>query len=48
MVVVVNPRQRLATVYRSQTDIIALKEDDVLNGVDVVPGFGLAVREIFA
>jgi Uma2 family endonuclease len=48
MVVVVNPRQRLATVYRSRTDIIALTEDDVLDGVDVVPGFALAVCEIFA
>jgi Uma2 family endonuclease len=48
MVIVVNPRQRSATVYRSQTNIIALTEDDVLDGVDVVPGFKLAVREIFA
>lgn len=48
MVVVVNPRQRSATAYRSQTDIIALTEADVLNGADVVPGFELAVRDIFA
>ena len=48
MVVVVNPRQRSATVYKSQTDITALTEADVFYGGDVVPGFELAVREIFA
>lgn len=48
MVVVINPRQRSATVYKSPTDIAALAEADVLDGGDVVPGFELAVREIFA
>ena len=48
MVVVVNPRQRSATVYKSPTDIAALAEADVLDGRDVVPGFELTVREIFA
>lgn len=48
MVVVVNPRQRSVTVYKSPTDIFALTEADVLDGGDVVPGFKLAVREIFA
>ena len=48
MVVVINPRQRSATVYKSPTDITALAEADVLDGGDVVPGFELAVREIFA
>jgi Uma2 family endonuclease len=47
MIVVINPRQRSATVYKSPTDFIALAEADVLNGGDVVPGFELAVREIF-
>jgi Uma2 family endonuclease len=46
-VVVVNPRQRSATVYKSPTDIVALTEADILAGGDVVPGFELAVREIF-
>ena len=45
MVVVINPRQRSATVYKSPSDITALA--DVLNGGDVVPGFELALREIF-
>jgi Uma2 family endonuclease len=48
MVVVINPRQRSATVYKSPTDIVALAEADVLAGGDIVPGFELAVKEIFA
>jgi Uma2 family endonuclease len=48
MVVVVNPRQRSATVYRSPSDITALAGADVLEGGDVVPGFELVVQEIFA
>jgi Uma2 family endonuclease len=48
MVVVINPRQRSATVYKSPTDITALAEAAVLNGGDVVPSFELVVREIFA
>src|SRR5215210_3250831 len=48
MVVVINPRQRSATVYKSPTDITALAELDFLDGGDIVPGFDLAVREIFA
>jgi Uma2 family endonuclease len=48
MVVVINPRQRSATVYKSPTDITALAEADVLDGGEIVPGFELAVREIFA
>ena len=48
MVVVINPRQRSATVYKSSTDINALAEADVLDGGDVVSGFKLPVREIFA
>lgn len=47
MVVVINPRQRSATVYKSPTDITALAETAVLNGGDVVPGIELVVREIF-
>ncbi len=48
MVVVINPRQRSATVYKSPTDITVLTEADVLDGGDIVPGFELAVRDIFA
>ena len=48
MVVVINPKQRSATVYKSPSDIIALAEADVLAGGDIVPGFELVVQEIFA
>lgn len=48
MVVVVNPRRRSATVHRSPTGITVLAEADDLDGDDVVPGFRLPVREIFA
>ena len=47
MVVVANPRQRSATVYKSPADIVVLAETDVLDGGDVVPGFEFALREIF-
>lgn len=48
MVLTVNPRQRSITVYRSLADIAVLTETDTLDGGDVVPGFRLAVREVFA
>lgn len=48
MVVVVNPRKRTATVYRSRSDIVVLTEGDELDGGDVVPGWRLPVRELFA
>ncbi len=48
MVVVVNPRRRTATVYRSRSDVTLLAEDDVLDGGDVVPGWRVPVRELFA
>jgi Uma2 family endonuclease len=48
MVVVVNPRKHAVTVYRSLTDIVVLTENDTLDGGDVVPGWTMAVKEIFA
>lgn len=48
MVVVVNPRKRAVTVYRSLTDIRVLTEDDTLDRGDVVPGWTMPVRDIFA
>ena len=47
MVVVVNPRRRTATVYRSPSDFVRLTENDVLDGGDVVPGWKLPLRELF-
>ncbi|HET7229611.1 MAG TPA: Uma2 family endonuclease [Longimicrobium sp.] len=47
MVVIVNPRRRIATVYRSPDDVLLLREDDVLDGGDVVPGWTLPLAEVF-
>ncbi|MFL5805887.1 MAG: Uma2 family endonuclease [Roseiflexaceae bacterium] len=48
MVVVVNPRKRTVTMYQSLTRITVLREQDILDGNDVVPGWILAVAAIFA
>lgn len=48
LVVVVDPPARSITVYRSRTDVAVLTEDDVLDGGDVVPGWRLPVRDVFA
>jgi Uma2 family endonuclease len=47
MVVVVNPRRRTATVYRSPSDILLLTENDEIDGGDVVPGWKLPLRDLF-
>lgn len=47
-VIVVSPRQSSTTVHKSPENIIVLTNTDVLDGGDVVPGFELALREIFA
>jgi hypothetical protein len=48
MVVVINPRKYTVTIYQSRTDIRVLTEDDTLDGGDVLPGWTLPVRAIFA
>ena len=48
MVLAASPRRRSVTLYRSQSDITILTGTDVLDGGDVVPGFQLTLREIFA
>lgn len=48
MVILVMPRKRAVTVYRSLTDIIMLTEHDMLDGGDVVRGWKIPVRELFA
>jgi len=47
MVIVANPRKRVVTVYRSLTEITVLTEADTLDGADVVPGWKMAVRDMF-
>jgi Uma2 family endonuclease len=48
MVVVVNPRKQAVTVYRSLTDIVVLTENEILDGGDVVAGWTIPIRSIFA
>jgi len=48
LVWVVNSKSRTITVYRSLTEILVLTEKDTLDGGDVVPGFQIAVAEIFS
>ena len=48
MVIAVNPRRRVVTVYRSLADISILTENDTLDGGDVVPGWSMPVRDVFA
>ncbi|TVP98960.1 MAG: Uma2 family endonuclease [Planctomycetaceae bacterium] len=47
MVLIVNPRKRIVTVYRSLHEITILTADDTLSGDDVVPGWQVAVGDIF-
>lgn len=47
MVWVVNPRSERVTVYRSASQIRSLKRGEVLSGEDVLPGFELALDELF-
>lgn len=48
LVIVVNPRKRSATVYRSLSDIKVLTQKDSLDGGDVVPGWSLQLADVFA
>lgn len=47
MVIVVNPRKRAVTVYRSLTDITVLTEKDSLDGGEVLPGWKMPVKDVF-
>lgn len=47
MVVIVNPRKRLVTVYRSRNEISILTEAGILDGADVIAGWQMAVSDIF-
>ena len=47
MVIVVNPRKRAVTVYRSMTEIVILTEGDGIDGGDVVPGWVVPVANLF-
>jgi Uma2 family endonuclease len=44
----VDPRTRRVTVYTAPDQAEQLSEDDTLTGGDVLPGFQVAVRELFS
>lgn len=48
LVWVVHPKTRTVTEYRSLDEVRVLREEDTLDGADVVPGFSVAVRDLFA
>src|SRR5882672_9543139 len=48
LVWIVSPKLHTVTIYRSLTEIMVLTENDTLDGGDVVPGFQIAIAEIFA
>lgn len=48
MVLVVNPRQRTVAVHRPGPTVRILGIHDTIDGEDVVPGWTLAVRDLFA
>lgn len=48
MVIVLNPRRRTVAVHRSPTEVRILTEAELLDGEDVVPGWRVPVRELFA
>ena len=48
LVLVVDPRPRTVAVHRPNASVRILTEDDTLDGEDVVPGWSLPVRAIFA
>jgi Uma2 family endonuclease len=48
VMVVVNPRQHTVKVHRSLTDVVILTEQDVLKLEDILPGWQLEIKAIFA
>lgn len=46
LVVVVNPRSRTASVYRSRTDVVRLTQADELDLGSVVPGFSCPLADL--
>ena len=47
LVWVVRPEERLIDVHRDGHSVAALNESETLDGLDVLPGFSCAVREVF-
>ncbi len=48
VVVILNPYRKEVTVYRTLTEVRHLTIEDTLDGEEVVPGWRVPVRELFA
>lgn len=48
MVIVADPSNRVVKVHRGPTEVATLTEDDEIEGADVVPGWRMSVRSLFA
>lgn len=48
MVWLAYPEKRLIEIFRKDADVEILTENDILTGGDLLPGFEVAVRDIFA
>jgi Uma2 family endonuclease len=48
IVFVVNPRREVVAVHRPKQPVVILGIEDTLDAEDVVPGWSLAVRDLFA
>lgn len=48
LVWLVYPKQKIVEVYTQDADVSILTETDVLTGGEILPGFELPVRDIFA
>jgi Uma2 family endonuclease len=46
LVWVIDPKSRTVMVYRSAGDVTLLREEDALDGGDVLPGFSVRIREL--
>jgi Uma2 family endonuclease len=46
LVWVIDPKSRTAMAYRSAGDVTLLREGDILEGGDVLPGFSIRIREL--
>ena len=47
LVWVVNPKRKTVTVHRSRANPLVLRDPEILDGEDVVPGFHIRIGEIF-
>ena len=48
LVIVIDPSKRSAVIHRSMTETLRIDVDGMLDGGDVVPGWQLPLRELFA